>query len=197
MRKGICPVLTERSGSPHRHILVSRRPRCKGCPPDNRLHLSERCHRQHPNYARCNACGFEDREHHFCDSVVGRTLGISTQYGYCDRRTTDQYTFQYRHGELHWKTAGHWWLCKQHSPQAVEARKDAAEARYQEYVAKQDAYFARLRSETEAIKVAAEMARWIAANRELAEEDEWLGKIAHRIAENQTIQERLSREKKS
>lgn len=188
LKKGDCPVLSERVGKPHKHIILPHRPRCKNCP-EPKWNRHERCSARHRTYAMCRDCGWKDEDHHYCDETVGRSMGISTDFGYCNRRAYEQ-----RHvpDRYHQPDGMVWhYLCKQHLPEAVQARKDASDAKYRAWSADLDAKEAARQSRRDAFDIAVEMARWIAKNRDLAEEDEWLGQIAVKVAGNTALTDAL------
>jgi hypothetical protein len=186
-----CPVFSKRHGAPAKHIMNPYRTRCSRCPKQDGYRLNERCARKHPTYARCSGCGLEDRDRHFCDYVVGRTMGISTQFGYCDRKAVAEVEMNWRLGYEDKKKAWRW-VCFQHHPDAFAKRKAEFQSRMQADNDRWTALDKQHDDEREAMRIVVDMARWIAANHELVEEDEWLGKIALRMAENSLIQARLS-----
>ncbi len=188
LRKGDCPVLSERTGELTKHIILPHRPRCKNCqkPEWNR---NERCSARHRTYAVCRSCGFTDENHHYCDETVGRSMGIATDFGYCNRRADEQ-----RHvpDRYHQPDGMVWhYLCKQHLPEAVKARQDASEARYAAERARWAERDKRDDDKSDAFDILVELARWVAKNRDLAAEDEWLGQIAIKLAGNDAVQAAL------
>lgn len=188
LRKGDCPVLSERAGKRHKHIINPYRPRCKKCPVPTYGH-KERCDGRHRTFGRCYSCGYEDLERHYCDFIVGRAAGISTDFGSCDRRAYEEreYAKEFFEGRTLWG-----WLCGMHTPEAIQKRKDERDAKYRAMEERWSARDKQRDDENEALDIAIEMAQWIALNRDLAAEDEWLGKIADRMAANDTIQKGLT-----
>jgi len=118
-------------------------------------------------------------------------MGISTQFGYCDKRATEE---RLTDGHHLGQTDAAWrWLCKQHLPESIQQRQDAREARHR---AGQDAWAAKDKAhgdKNDAFDILVDVARWVHENRDLAAEDEWLGQIAGQLAENQAVQDALSR----
>ena len=185
LRPNDCPVLSERTGKRHKHIMHTVRPRCKQCKPEDQYKgYQPRCAaRKHPNWLRCGSCGAEDRDTHRCDfPVFGQW-----HYSACDVTAKVEAEYDY-HGKKH---TG--WLCGTHTPQAVAARKAKVAARDAERKAESDARHKKWEEEEDATDILGEMARWIAANRDLAEEDEWLRKIAERMAGNSVVMDALNR----
>ena len=183
-----CPVRSEREGKRRPHNWISRRPRCKGCPPIERYKPTERCERKHPTYAWCNVCDAKDENRHYCDQWVGRTMGIATDFGPCDltAKVFEQYD--------HWQKK-HWgWLCHLHSAEGEKKRSDkyAAERAAEQVI--QDARDKRAEDRRDAIDILKEMAMWMFENRELVAEDEWLGRIAERVARNDYVQDMLGKD---
>lgn len=184
LRKGDCPVLSERVGKPNKHHMSTMRPRCGKCKdPEKYSGYEPRCPRRHENWLRCTACGYEDRATHRCDyPVFGQW-----HYSACDKTAKVEGEFIH-HGKKH---IG--WLCGMHTPEAHAAREAKKAAKRQEWQSDWDAMNKRNRDNADAWLVLMEMARWIAKNRDLVEEDEWLAKIAERMALNDLIQQRLQR----
>lgn len=190
LRKGDCPVLSERTGERTKHIIIPYRPRCRECPAAPRYKHTERCSARHNTYARCYSCGYEDETKHYCDYIVGRSMGIATDFGACNRGATEE---QRHVPDRYHQPDGMVWafLCKQHTPEAIQTRSEERNAKYRAYSAASDAREAERQSRHDAFDIAVEMARWIAANRELVETDEWLAKIATQMASNDAIQKGL------
>ena len=190
LRPQDCPVLSERSGQRSKHIWVSHRPRCYACPRPEPYKNTERCERKHETFAQCNGCGAVDKAKHYCDVHV--MSGFHS--GPCDRRAVgDEPVLIPNRRNNHFSTYPDEWryVCFQHHPDAVAKRRAEVEAKMQASSDRWNAARDREENERDAIDIAAEMARWIAANRELAAEDEWLGKIAERIASNSLVMEKM------
>ena len=185
--KNDCPVLSERVGKHHKHHMRTIRPRCGKCKEEKPYGGYEpRCSRRHEQWLRCTACGAEDRITHRCDyPVFGQW-----HYDVCDKAARVEAEYIH-HDKKHFG-----WLCGTHTPEAHAARKAKSEARRQAWEAEWDATRKRDRDDADAFDLVVEMARWIAKNRDLAEEDEWLGQIAERMAGNDAIQQALEKDAK-
>lgn len=188
LRKGDCPVLSERTGELTKHIINPVRPRCKNCPKVewNRF---ERCAEHHPTYGACSSCGYREPDKHFCDFVVGRSAGISTDFGYCNKGAKAEY--QYDRHELNGKNLVWGFLCSIHTPEARKKRKDDWEAKYRAENAAADARYKRQEDKEDAFDILVELARWMYKNQDLIEADEWLNDIALKMATNEALQEAL------
>ncbi len=187
LRKGDCPVLSERHGERAKHIMNPYRPRCADCPEPG-WNKFERCKAKHETYALCNSCGYEERDRHFCDHVVGRSVGISTQFGYCDKPAKDVYQY-----DRHSNDKGRWgYLCAIHTPEAKARREAEFQARMRADDERWEQRRKKEHDEDDAFDLLVEFARWTAANHELAEEDEWLRTLAGRVAKNDLVLEALA-----
>lgn len=81
--------------------------------------------------------------------------------------------------------------CKIHTPEYIAARKAKREAKGE---AEHQAFLHKLATASDknkAITILAEVAKWIAANKELVDTDEWLATIASDIAGNTTVMEHV------
>lgn len=187
LRKGDCPDRSERSGKSQPHNWISYHGRCKDCEPVEKYRATRTCPGHHENYGQCNFCWVKDPERHFCDYWVARAGGY--EFGPCDRpaKVEQQYTDFYQ------RTA--WgWLCTIHTDEYRQAKAAAWQAKFDAEQAASDARAKAREDKQDAFDIAVEMARWIATNHDLAEEDEWLGQIAERMAGNDAIQSALEQE---
>jgi len=188
LRVGDCPVGSEREGKHRPHNWLSQRPRCGDCPPKNPYKDTERCEkRKHPTTAMCTSCKATDPDRHFCDYTVGRSMGIATDFGPCDKPATTLERYKrHQHDKLKWG-----YLCHLHNEAGEKKRADKDAAKQDAETARWADRDKREDDRRDAFDILVEMARWIAKNRELAAEDEWLSQIAVKLAGNDAAQAAL------